>query len=301
MFYAFNGHQARLPLWNNLKRIATSIRGPWAVAGDFNNVLSVTERVGGAVSQTEIEPFRDCLEDCGLVDIFSTGALFTWNNKQHPETRVYSRIDRFLINKEWSDALPEAAAHFHPEGLYDHCSCIVHFSPIFNKRERFKYYYMWGKSEEFGPLLRRNWRRDLQGYPMYTLTRNLRSLKHALKDLNKRSFSEIEARAASQEQKVKTLQEDIGKNPTRERIEEEHEALQELKRVAEARDEFMAQKLKGNWVLEGDANTVYFHATLKGRRDQNKVTMLEDMDGVICASPQAIKTAFMDYYQQLLG
>ncbi|KAL9241055.1 hypothetical protein vseg_015212 [Gypsophila vaccaria] len=272
MVYAFNGHQARLPLWNNLKRIATSIRGPWAVAGDFNNVLSVTERVGGAVSQTEIEPFRDCLEDCGLVDIFSTGALFTWNNKQHPETRVYSRIDRFLINKEWSDALPEAAAYFHLEGLYDHCSCIVNFSPIFNRRQRFKYYNMWGKSEEFGPLLRRNWRRDLQGYPMYTLTRNLRSLKHALKDLNKR-----------------------------ERIEEEHEALQELKRVAEARDEFMAQKLKGNWVLEGDANNVYFHATLKGRRDQNKVTMLEDMDGVICASPQAIQTAFMDYYQQLLG
>ncbi|KAL9241016.1 hypothetical protein vseg_015176 [Gypsophila vaccaria] len=99
---------------------------------------------------------------------------------------------------------------------------------------------MWGKSEEFDPLLKRNWRRDLQGYPMYTLTRNLKSLKHALKDLNKRSFSEIEVRAASQEHKVMALQEDIGKDPTRERIEEEHEALQELKMVTEARDEFMA-------------------------------------------------------------
>ncbi|KAL9244352.1 hypothetical protein vseg_018138 [Gypsophila vaccaria] len=136
--------------------------------------------------------------------------------------------------------MPEVAAHFHPNGLYDHCPGIVHFSPIINRKQSFKYYNMWGKSEAFGPLLRRNWRRDLQGYPMYTLTRNLKSLKHALKDLNKRSFSEIEARAASQEHKVKALQEDIGKDPTRERIEEEYEALQELKRVAEARDEFMA-------------------------------------------------------------
>ncbi|KAL9236113.1 hypothetical protein vseg_010817 [Gypsophila vaccaria] len=218
MVYAFNGLQARLPLWNNLKRIATSIRGPWAVAGDFNNVLSVTERVGGAVSQSEIEPFRDCLEVCGLVDIYSTGALFTWNNKQHPETRVYSRIDRFLINKEWCDALPEAAAHFHPEGLYDHCPCVVHFLPCVNRKQRFKYFNMWGKSEDFGQVVRSNWRRDLQGYPMFTLTRNLKNLKHALKDLNKRSFSEIEIRTASQEQRVKSLQEDIGKHPSRESI-----------------------------------------------------------------------------------
>ncbi|KAL9237106.1 hypothetical protein vseg_011694 [Gypsophila vaccaria] len=160
---------------------------------------------------------------------------------------------------------------------------------------------MWGKSEEFGPLLRRNWRRDLQGYPMYTLTRNLKSLKHALKDLNKRYFSDIEARAATQEHKVKVLQEDIGRDPTRERIEEEYEALQELKKVTEARDEYMAQKLKGKWVLEGDANTTYFHAILKGRRDQNKVRLLEDMDGVICDNPQAIKTAFLNYYQNILG
>ncbi|KAL9239084.1 hypothetical protein vseg_013436 [Gypsophila vaccaria] len=47
MVYAFNGILERNPLWLGLRRIAQSISGPWAVAGDFNYVLLVTERVGG--------------------------------------------------------------------------------------------------------------------------------------------------------------------------------------------------------------------------------------------------------------
>ncbi|KAL9241974.1 hypothetical protein vseg_016024 [Gypsophila vaccaria] len=119
MVYAFNGLHETVPLWNCLKRLSLTTRGPWAVAGDFNCVLSVTERIGGNVSQAEIEPFKECLEECGLLDIYGTGALYTWNNKQHPEAKIYSRLDRFLINKEWSDAFPEASAHFHSEGLFD--------------------------------------------------------------------------------------------------------------------------------------------------------------------------------------
>ncbi|KAL9230591.1 hypothetical protein vseg_005924 [Gypsophila vaccaria] len=63
----------------------------------------------------------------------------------------------------------------------------------------------------------------------------------------------------------------------------------------------MAQKLKRKWVLEGDANTAYFHAILKGRRDQNKVRLLEDRDGVVCDNPKAIQTDFLNYYQHILG
>ncbi|XP_074297367.1 uncharacterized protein LOC141628079 [Silene latifolia] len=125
MVYAFNGAQEREPLWAHLRRISHLVNGPWAIAGDFNCVLSAAERIGGNSPSSEMDSFRACVDDCGVIDITSVGSVFTWNNKQKPEARIYSRLDRFLINKDWSDHMPDAYAHFLPEGLYDHNPCIV--------------------------------------------------------------------------------------------------------------------------------------------------------------------------------
>ncbi|KAK9669939.1 hypothetical protein RND81_13G165500 [Saponaria officinalis] len=73
----------------------------WAICGDFNCVLSHLERLGGKVIVNEIVPFQNCLAACGLYDVKASGSLFTWKNKQKLETRVYSRLDRFLINDDW--------------------------------------------------------------------------------------------------------------------------------------------------------------------------------------------------------
>ncbi|XP_074293343.1 uncharacterized protein LOC141620343 [Silene latifolia] len=96
MVYAFNGINDRAPLWGHLRRFAGTIFGPWAIAGDFNCVMAANERVGGNVPSSEMEPFRDCVADCGVLDIAATGALYTWNNKQQPEEKIYSRFDRVL-------------------------------------------------------------------------------------------------------------------------------------------------------------------------------------------------------------
>ncbi|KAL9237085.1 hypothetical protein vseg_011673 [Gypsophila vaccaria] len=157
---------------------------------------------------------------------------------------------------------------------------------------------MWGKSDEFGQLIRRNWKKDLPGYPMYTLARNLKNLKPALKELNRKKFSDIEVKSIGLELKVKKLQEDIGRNPTMERIEEEHLAVREHKEVSVARDSYMAQKMKRLWIQEGDSNTAYFHGILRGRRDQNKVILLEDMVGVVCDNSKDIQK-LMQLWQKI--
>ncbi|XP_074282801.1 uncharacterized protein LOC141607351 [Silene latifolia] len=100
VIYAFNGIGEREALWLNLKLISKQCKAPWALGGDFNCVLQATERLGGNVTEAESEPFYDCFHECGLMDIPSTGAFYTWNNKQPPDTRVYSRLDRLLVNHD---------------------------------------------------------------------------------------------------------------------------------------------------------------------------------------------------------
>lgn len=73
--------------------IYNNIQGPWAVMGDFNNVLNVEERVGSKVTVAEIRDFKYCVEICQLQDLKSSGSYYTWTNKQQGEERVVSKID----------------------------------------------------------------------------------------------------------------------------------------------------------------------------------------------------------------
>ncbi|XP_074303397.1 uncharacterized protein LOC141637889 [Silene latifolia] len=204
-------------------------------AGDFNCVLSAAERIGGNTPSSEIDSFRSCVDDCGVIDITSVGSVFTWNNKQKPEARIYSRLDRFLINKDWSDHLHEAYAHFLPDGLYDHTPCIVSHSQQIKSKSSFK-------SLICGELLQ-----------IFSLQSEGIGIGHCL-------------------QQVQKLQEDIGQDPSNlQLIEEVFRPVQELKELSEARDTFLAQKSKQVWIQEGDSNSAFFHGMLKRRRSGNKL------------------------------
>ncbi|XP_074298631.1 uncharacterized protein LOC141629549 [Silene latifolia] len=119
--YGFNKAADRRSLWNSLKTYQKQTTGAWLIGGDFNNVLFPNERVGSQITSAEITPFRDCVHYCGVEDLKAVGSFFTWTNKQEASQRVYSRIDRVMINDDWINMLPKSFANFLPEGLYDHC------------------------------------------------------------------------------------------------------------------------------------------------------------------------------------
>ncbi|XP_074290907.1 uncharacterized protein LOC141617632 [Silene latifolia] len=123
--YGFNHEGDRKDLWDQLKDIKIAHTGPWAVCGDFNSVLNFNERIGRDVTWDKISDFRDCVDFFNLVDLRGQGAFFTWNNKQDPSSRHFSRIDRFLVNEDWLNMYTDAYASFLPKGLFDHNPIVV--------------------------------------------------------------------------------------------------------------------------------------------------------------------------------
>ncbi|XP_074293216.1 uncharacterized protein LOC141620178 [Silene latifolia] len=120
MVYAFNDTIARKDFWSDVSTYAANITGPLLLCGDFNCVLTPTERLGGQTTIEEIEDFQACVDHCALIDSPATGSFYTWNNKQDPSTRVYSRLDRVLVNQEGLQARTVAYANFFNEGYFDH-------------------------------------------------------------------------------------------------------------------------------------------------------------------------------------
>ncbi|XP_074300486.1 uncharacterized protein LOC141631758 [Silene latifolia] len=229
MVYAFNGIHEREPLWDNLRNAASMVAGPWAIAGDFNCVMNASERVGGNTPSGEMEPFRRCVADCGVVDIVAKRGLVYRNNKQKPEERIYSRIDRFLVNKDWCDKFTDIYAHFLPEGLLDHTPCLLKSTNQGQGKRCFKYFNMWGGSRKFIPLVREHWDSGFIGTPMFRLAKNLKNMKSVLKELNKECYSDIENAATILQKQVEGMQEVINSDLTNmQSIIEEYEASLKL-------------------------------------------------------------------------
>ena len=70
------------------------------VMGDFNNVMPVSERIGGNTpAEVETRPFTQCFMDYGLCDFWFTSKYYKLNNRHQVGKMVFSKIDRVLTNK----------------------------------------------------------------------------------------------------------------------------------------------------------------------------------------------------------
>lgn len=121
MVYAHNAFADRLVLWDKLARLNANVPAAWLMLGDFNNVLHRDERLGGhEVSETEVAPFRSCLESCALADMRNRGCKFTWSNGT-----IMSKIDRALVNDSWIQLFPDVETVFRAPQLSDHSPMTV--------------------------------------------------------------------------------------------------------------------------------------------------------------------------------
>ncbi|XP_074318450.1 uncharacterized protein LOC141655262 [Silene latifolia] len=229
--YGFNDQNMRRELWDNLKSYSDNCNDAWAIGGDFNNVLSFQKRIG---------------------DIKAIGSYFTWNNKQGVGTRRYSRLDRLLVNEEWLRIFPEAFANFLPEGIFDHCPCVVQFGVATQrKKSPFKYYNMWSLFPGFTQLVWDHREEQVDCTLMYQLVSKLKNLKGPLKGINKKNFNDIENTTSITLMALTQIRKSLRDNPLDPNlILTEREMSKEYATLLNAKHQFLVQKLKLNGLLK---------------------------------------------------
>ncbi|XP_074300529.1 uncharacterized protein LOC141631805 [Silene latifolia] len=193
MVYTFIRVEERVPLWNKLKQFASNMNCAWLVCGDFNSVLRPNERLGSQVTVAETKDFNECVEVCGLMEMCSRGAYFTWNNKHERRTRVYSKLDRCFINDDWMLMFPDSNTNFLPEGNFDNNPCVIDTAL---DRQRGKapcrYFNIWSTAPKFQHIVQNCWGTHIQGIKMFKVVRKFKLLKKEFKSLNHSLFSNVE-------------------------------------------------------------------------------------------------------------
>ena len=185
--YGYNTVIARRGLWEDLQKWSSN--SPWIILGDFNSILSQNDKHNGEpVSSYEVYDFRTCCSVLGLSDLNYTGCKFTWTNG-----KIWSKIDRVLVNPYWAGLQRSAQVHFSNPGAFsDHSPISVCIGPLHQRRHAsFKFFNMWAEHEDFKHLLSEQWSVAVYGSPMFVLCRRLKLLKAPLKQLNKLHFSHI--------------------------------------------------------------------------------------------------------------
>ncbi|XP_074303377.1 uncharacterized protein LOC141637860 [Silene latifolia] len=245
--YGLNHVNERMELWDSLREYHSKVHGPWIVGGDFNAVMARNERIGGApVSNAEIKPMLQTIQDCHHADLNARVSFFTWSNKHESDTKVYSRIDRVFINAEWTDIFPDGYVHFLPEGTFDHCPCLVNCEVEHKRRgATFKYFNMWSLAPGYSDIVRTGWQKECQGTPMYMVITKLKGLKAALKTLNKEQFANIENLTHVAELALQNFQEQLILDPLNEQLcQNEKECAKEVNDLRKAKHQFLSQKAK---------------------------------------------------------
>ncbi|XP_056695325.1 uncharacterized protein [Spinacia oleracea] len=179
-------------LWKDLKALNT--QDAWILCGDFNCVMSTDERVGSPVRNTEIVDMCDCMHFCSMEDIKSVGNFYTWNNKQHGATRVFSKIDRIMANPKWLGVYSSTEVCFMNEGCFDHSPGLLTVYPRdTGGKKPFNYFTMWKSAPHFLTLIQAQWSGTVQGSKMFGVVHKLKKVKLVLKELNRKGFSNVQA------------------------------------------------------------------------------------------------------------
>ena len=237
-----------------------------------------------------------------MADLRQCGRFFTWTNKQDGERRVFSQIDRILVNEGWRTQFENAMVHFMPEGDYDHCPGMVCVHKDQQGRKPFRFFNMWTTATDYTRVVSRVWDMQVRGCPMYRVTQKLKQLKLELKWLNKQGFSDIQVNAYQAEQQMLQAQEQMHRNlGDSSLVDAEKKATECYKKAQAMYVSFLKQKAKDRWICLGDENTKLFHQSIKARRTQNKIYAIQDSQGKWVYEGKEVDDAFVKYYKELLG
>ncbi|XP_020266944.1 uncharacterized protein LOC109842484 [Asparagus officinalis] len=264
--YGYNNIQDRKSLWEELTLIHRSVGNlPWIICGDFNAMVDSGEKLGGStLTDADTIDFRSFIDDCQLTHLKTIGCFFTWNNKQDKDSRVWSRLDRTLVNDNWIQHINSSHVEYMVPRLSDHSPAIVsvYDDPSYGKKP-FRFFNMWTKHDDFSTTVSSIWQTHINGFHMYSVYSKLKMLKGALKSLNRRHFGNIS------------------------------------EQVIRAKTEM--EKARTAWYIQGDRNSKLFHSAIKNNRHNNRVQVLYNSQGDRITDGEEIIKEFISYYKNLMG
>lgn len=275
--YASPRFRERKILWENLELIAGSHNLPWLAYGDFNEVLSNSEKLGGGpVSLSKSLRFSEMLDKCSFSDLGFSGPKFTWTNLRYSGYLIQERLDRAVANNSWSQSFPNAKVIHLPRIHSDHCPLLLKCNPFQQRSSNrpFRLELMWMSHPSFKNLISEAWaERDI------CLETSMKRFSIKVKDWNRDVFGNVFQRKKRVMARLNGIQKSLAMNPSNFLISLEKDLRLEYSQILNQERDLWRMKSRSNWLQDGDRNTRFFHVSTLVNRRKNKIFALKNSVG----------------------
>jgi exonuclease III len=198
--YGPHSFKDKYHFWDSLTFVGENFVSPWFYIGDFNFVLDQSEKLGGRlVASSSSCPFRNFIDQNGLIDLGFAGNPYTWCNNRRGPAIIKERLDRSLASPSWINLHPEFSILHLPACSSDHNPVSLNTafpSPYLHRPFRFEAF--WTKDPSCGLVINSAWSStNSASSPAHCLVKKLKKTKFALKKWNSLYFGHIQTKIKS--------------------------------------------------------------------------------------------------------
>ncbi|XP_071680432.1 uncharacterized protein [Lolium perenne] len=295
-------HDLKKDFLDSLNHDFAQLSGPAGILGDFNLIRTPREKSSGNFNAVESSLFNEFINDLALIEIPLLDRQFTWSNQQDPP--IMARLDRALVNQDWSFALPDSTLTSSARPSSDHVPLHLIASSRAPRSKVFRMENSWLSHPSFTASANANRCSVGAGHshlsPISGLCLRLKRIRAAArvwaKDrklppvylLNCRAVISLFDRWRS----IDTF-----------RLEKRLRSLAKtsLDQRSLAKQPHGGKGRKSKSCVLGDENTRYFHLCASGRLRKNQIKNLEDQDGNVVFAHQAKSAILHGFFKNLLG
>ncbi|XP_059430102.1 uncharacterized protein LOC132163748 [Corylus avellana] len=290
----------KLAFWDSLTAAGEAFVSPWLCIGDFNFVLDQSEKLGGRpVASSSHCPFRNFIDQHGMVDLGFVGNPFTWCNNRKGFATIKERLDRGLASLEWVHLHPDFSLIHLPASISDHNPISLNTNTTSSFLPRpFKFEEFWTLDPSCGLVIAATWKHLVSGPPGLVLVKKLAQTKAALKRWNNLIFGNIQAKIKSSLFKIDQIQ---TSPPSSQASLQESLLKKELDGLLIKEESLWRSKSRETWLQCKDLNTRFFHSSTLIRRRSNAVNFLKTNEGAWISDRAEIGGNFVSHFSNLFS
>jgi exonuclease III len=147
-------HDLKAGFLLSLEQIFATLVGPVAIIRDFNLLRAPRDKSNDNFNLAEATIFNESINSMGLLEIPLLDRQFTWSNQQDPP--ILARLDRILVNPEWSFALPDTTLTSSARPISDHVPLHIIAATKAPRSNIFRMENTWLSHSSLPPIIENN-------------------------------------------------------------------------------------------------------------------------------------------------
>jgi len=273
------------------------------LGGDLNFSLGFSESWGHLAQVDSLtDTMSSLLEEHKWVDIPSARLQYTWSNNRSGEQILARRLDRFLIKESLFNNLPRIRQWVGSGGISDHRPIFLEAEDTSHKiKSPFKFNASWLLDPSYIQLVHNYWRTNLireDEEISVGFVRKLTELKQITKNWAHQKRIQDNQTLKEAEKVIAEFEDSSsGTFPSPESKDKYTSLITKRSQILREREESWRLRSRAIWLMEGDANTKFYHKFANGRKVINTIWELKNDQGHPVSTQQNLARLATEHFR----